>query len=74
MHSRRSSVFHWHCEPNQVEGTLFMNLQLPEWLQVKPYGHHEAQGPSRILPLSDTFHIIEINEVGAGEWAISFGD
>lgn len=40
MHRRSSSVFSWHCEPDQVEETLFMNLQLPEWLQVKPYGHH----------------------------------
>lgn len=42
MHRRRSSVFSWHCEPNHVEETLFMNLQLAEWLQVKPYGHYKA--------------------------------
>lgn len=42
VYRRGSSVFSWHCEPNQVEETLFMNLRLPEWLQVKPYGHYKA--------------------------------
>lgn len=32
----------WHCEPDRVEETLFMNLQVPEWLQGKPYGHYKA--------------------------------
>ena len=62
MYSGGSSVFHWHCKSDQVEETLFMNLQLPECLQVKPYGHYKAWCRGRTLQTSGVLNMGEINQ------------
>jgi hypothetical protein len=51
IQSHRSSVSHWSWEPNQVAETLFMNLQLPEWLQIKPHGYDKVYSIMRFCNL-----------------------